>query len=60
MDLLEQAYSLGHQAYHDGYRLKNNPYKRHTEEWEEWKSGWNDEEFKEKYITKFKNAIFRI
>lgn len=52
MNSEEKAYSEGHQAYHDGYRLKSNPYKRFTLEWEEWRSGWNDEKNDDPYWEK--------
>ena len=49
MDTEEKAYSEGHFAYHDGYRLKHNPYKRFTPEWEQWKEGWSDEKSEDPY-----------
>ena len=39
----EKQYSEGHVAYYNGLRLKDNPYKRFTQEWEQWRQGWNDE-----------------
>ncbi len=53
MDKIKVAYFNGHIAYHFGYTLKHNPYKRHTEECEEWKSGWNDEK-SDPYWEKYK------
>jgi ribosome modulation factor len=49
MDANEVAYAEGHQAYHDGHRLKDNPYKRHSEQWEEWRTGWSDEKADDPY-----------
>lgn len=49
MDGDEIAYGKGHDAAHDGYTLKYNPYKRFTSEWYEWKSGWNDENSDDPY-----------
>lgn len=64
MDSEEKAYSEGHQAYHDGHRLKSNPYKRFTKEWIEWKSGWEDEKKDDPYWENVrrlqKNAFNRI
>ena len=54
MDEEEKAYSDGHNAYHNGYTLKNNPHKRFTEEWEEWRSGWNDEKKDDPYWERVK------
>lgn len=54
MDTKEQAYSQGHQAYHDGYNLRNNPHKRYTEEWDEWRSGWSDEKSDDPYWERIK------
>ena len=56
MDKLEEAYHKGHIAYHDGYTLKYNPYKRHSEEWEEWRIGWNDEKCDDPYWEKAKRT----
>jgi ribosome modulation factor len=50
----EEAYSQGHQAYHDGHTLKDNPFKRFTEQWDEWKSGWNDEKSDDPYWEKIR------
>ena len=49
MDIEEKAYSEGHFSYHDGRRLKDNPYKRFTTEWEQWKQGWTDERTEDPY-----------
>ena len=54
MDSEEKAYEEGHNAYHDGYRLKDNPYKRFTKEWEEWKCGWLDEKSDDPYWEKLR------
>lgn len=54
MDTEEKAYSEGHFAYHDGYTLKYNPYKRFTAEWEQWKEGWHDEKSDDPYWEKIK------
>lgn len=50
----EEAYGEGHQAYYDGYSLIHNPYKRNTEMWEEWRSGWLDEKHDDPYWEKVK------
>ena len=52
MDSLEKAYAEGHNAYHDGYRLKDNPYKRFSEEWGYWRMGWYDEKQDDPYWEK--------
>lgn len=52
MDSEELAYSKGHEAHHNGYTLKYNPYKRFTPEWVEWKQGWNDEKNDDPYWVK--------
>lgn len=52
-----KAYGEGHNAYHDGKKLKHNPYKRFSIDWEEWKMGWYDEMTDDPYwemIKKFK------
>lgn len=54
IDSLEEAYNKGHNAYHDGYTLKHNPYKRNTKEWVEWRMGWNDEKNDDPYWEKHK------
>lgn len=46
------AYSKGHDAYYNGYRLKDNPYKRYTDQWEQWRQGWNDEKQDDPYWEK--------
>lgn len=38
-ELEEKIFAEGYQAQHDGHRLRDNPYKRFSLEWEEWKSG---------------------
>jgi len=43
MDLLAEAYYAGHIAHYDGYSLKLNPHKRHSELWEQWCMGYFDE-----------------
>lgn len=51
------AYGEGQQAYHDGYGLKYNPYKRFTEkwnEWNEWKEGREDEKKNDPYWEKLR------
>jgi len=47
-----EAYGLGHNAYHDGKRLRHNPYKRFTEAWDEWRTGWLDERNDDPYWDK--------
>lgn len=54
MNSEEKAYGEGHEAYHDGHTLRDNPYKRHTEEWIEWKNGWNDEKSDDPYWEKIR------
>ncbi len=54
MDSEEKEYGEGHQAYHDGYTLKHNPYKRFTKEWDEWRYGWNDEKCDDPYWEKMR------
>lgn len=46
---ITDPYGQGHMAYHDGYRLSDNPYKRYSEEWQEWRDGWNDEKREDPY-----------
>lgn len=63
MDILELAYSQGHQAYYNGYGLISNPYKRYTKEWQEWRTGWNDEKSDDPYWDKIgiiKNKTYGI
>lgn len=43
-DKEDEAYAKGHNAYHDGYRLSDNPYNRGSDLWAEWRSGWKDAE----------------
>lgn len=54
MDSLEKAYGDGHNAYHDGKSLKDNPYKRFSSEWDSWKTGWNDEKKDDPYWERVK------
>lgn len=46
---LEIAYSEGHQAYHDGYTLTDNPYSVRSKQADEWRSGWKDERSDDPY-----------
>lgn len=61
-ELEEKIFAQGYQAQHDGYRLRDNPYKRFSPEWEEWKNGhecsakddpyWNNVRKMQKKATK--------
>jgi len=59
MDIEEIAYGKGHNAYHNGYTKKDNPYKRFTKEWEQWREGWNDEKSDDPYWEKLKKYYRR-
>ena len=39
----EDAYGDGHIAAYNGYTLKDNPYKKGTEDYKDWKMGWEDD-----------------
>jgi len=54
MDSEDKAYSEGHEAYHDGHGLRTNPYKRFTNEWEQWRMGWKDEKADDPYWERVK------
>lgn len=42
MDSEDIAYDKGQNAQYAGYTLKDNPFKRFSPEWEQWKMGWED------------------
>lgn len=42
MDSEDKCYSEGYNAYYNGFTLSQNPYKRFTPEWEQWRYGNND------------------
>ena len=64
MDIEDIAYDKGQNAQHDGYTLKDNPFKRFSPEWEQWKMGWGDMNNDDPYWKNVKrlqrNAFNRI
>lgn len=60
MDSEDIAYDQGHNAHHDGYGLKHNPYKRFTPEWEKWKQGWEDEKKDDPYWSKHRKLPLKL
>ena len=48
-DSEDKAYDEGQVAAYSGYRLRHNPYKRFTKEWEAWKQGWQDDRSDDRY-----------
>lgn len=56
----KNPYSAGHNAHYAGHRLKDNPYKRFTEDWREWKSGWQDEDNDDPYWRRNRNYFTKL
>jgi len=48
-------YGQGHEAHYRGYTLKHNPYKRFSNEWTNWRQGWNDSNNDDDYWQKIRN-----
>jgi len=46
---LDAAYGEGHDAYHDGYKLSDNPYSLRSEQGASWRTGWKDEQKDDPY-----------
>lgn len=53
-------YGEGHEAHYRGYRLKHNPYKRFSKEWEEWRDGWKDSDKDDPYWRRNRNYINKL
>lgn len=49
MDENEKAYSDGYESEHSGYKLKDNPHKRFSEKWSQWRQGWLDHRSDDQY-----------
>lgn len=47
-----KSYGDGHEAYYNGLRLRDNPYKKFSHEWEQWRQGWHDEKSDNPYWEK--------
>ena len=58
--LNKEPYSEGYAAQHNGYRLSDNPYKRFTDNWSNWKQGWCDNDKDDPYYRKLRALQYRI
>ena len=47
----EDAYGDGHTAAYNGHELKDNPHKKGTEEYKDWKMGWEDDTKEDTYFS---------
>lgn len=56
----KNPYGEGHEAHYIGHRLKDNPYKRFTEDWEQWREGWKDEDADDPYWRRNRNYVQRL
>ena len=50
----EDAYGDGHIAAYNGHTLKDNPYKKGTEEYKDWKMGWEDDTKEDTYFQEIR------